>query len=670
MTQFMRMVGGLALAALMTACGGGGGSPGTTTSGTGTTPSGTGTTTTVTGTTTAAATPTVILRLVNSAGSTVSNNAVTAGSIVYAQATVKDAAGVPVANKLVVFVSGSNLVGFQPVTGQVLTDSSGVAKVQLVPTSLTAAGAETLTVNSTVAGTNLSASMDIQTSPANVTLSNFVPSQNTLSAFQSTLVSVDVAVNGAAAVSTPVQVGFASNCGTFSPAQSTSNSSGKAVTTFQASGCTGGTATLSASAVGATAIQAAVTVQTALPTNMLFVSATPSTIFTSQASFGIKQSIVIFKVVDASGNAVGASTNVQVSLSSSAIASGVVFADTNSTTPKVVATDVNGEIAVIVKSGSVPTPLSLDAKLVSNPLVAASSAGLSVNSGQPVQSFFSLSASTFNIEGWSFDNESTNVNVLVADRLGQPVPAGTPISFITEGGQITASCSVVIDANNKSGCTVTLVSQAFRPGNGRVTVLAYTEGEEAFIDANGNNKYDVGETFYDMGQPFLDSNENGVWDLSPAEQKVGDASTSGAGIGSLPCADHQFLVANVANTCDGAWGTTRVRAQAVIVFSTSFAKFPTFFDISPSGISLVLSDQNDNSMPFGTAVTATISGGVNCGVKEVIPATVPNGTNPTQHRVIISSGSAPTDTCSGAEVSIKATTLKGNATLLGSVVIP
>jgi hypothetical protein len=666
MTHFMRMVGGLLLAALMTACGGGGGSPGAT-SGTGTPTPGTGTTT---GTTTVVTTPTVNLSLVNSAGSPVTNNAVTAGGIVYAQATVKDGAGAPVANKLVVFVSGSNLVGFQPLTGQVLTDSTGVAKVQLVPASLTAAGAGTLTVNTTVAGTNLSASVDIQTSPANVTLSNFVPSQNTLSAFQSTLVSVDVAVNGVPAVSTPVQVGFTSNCGSFSPTQSTSNSSGKAVTTFQATGCTGGTATLSVSAVGASAIQTTVTVQAASATNMLFVSATPPTIFTSQASFGVKQSTVKFKVVDASGNAIGASTNVQISLSSSAIASGVVFADTNATTPKVVTTDVNGEVAVIVKSGSVPTPLSLDAKLVSNPLITASSAGLSVNSGQPVQSFFSLSASTYNIEGWSFDNESTSINILVADRLGQPVPAGTPISFITEGGQITASCSVVIDANNKSGCTVSLVSQAFRPSNGRVAVLAYTEGEEAFVDANGNNKYDLGETFFDMGQPFLDSNENAVWDLIPAEQKVGDPSTPGAGIGSVACPAHQFLVANVADTCDGVWGTTRVRAQAVIVFSTSFAKIPVFFNVSSSGISLVLSDQNGNSMPFGTAVTATISGGVNCSVKEVIPATVPNGTNPTQHRVIITQGSSAGDTCSGAEVSIKATTLKGNATLLGSVVIP
>jgi hypothetical protein len=667
MTQLMKILGGLLLAVLMTACGGGGGSPGTTSTGGG----GTGTSTPGgTTTTTVTATPTLALSLVNSAGSAVTNNAVTAGGIVYAQATVKDASGAPVANKLVVFISGSDLVGFQPVTGQVLTDSIGVAKVQLVPASLTAAGAETLTVNSTVAGTNLSASMDIQTSPANVSLSNFVPSQNTLSAFQSTLVSVDVAVNGVPAVSTPVQVGFTSNCGSFSPPQSTSNSSGKAVTTFQATGCTGGTATLSVSAVGASAIQAAVTVQAASPTNMLFVSATPSTIYTSQASFGVKQSTVKFKVVDASGNAIGASTNVQISLSSSAIASGVVFADTNSTTAKVVTTDVNGEVAVIVKSGSVPTPLSLDAKLVSNPLIVASSAGLSVNSGQPVQSFFSLSASTFNIEGWSFDNESTNINVLVADRLGQPVPAGTPISFITEGGQVTASCSVIIDANNKSGCTVSLVSQAFRPINGRVTVLAYTEGEEAFVDANGNNKYDLGETFFDMGQPFLDSNENTVWDLSPAEQKVGDSSTPGAGIGSLACPGHQFLIANVANTCNGAWGTTRVRAQAVIVFSTSFAKSPTFFNVSTSGLSLVLSDLNDNAMPSGTVVSATVSGGTNCSFKEVIPATVPNGTNPTQHRVIITKGSAEADTCSGAEVSVKATTSKGNATLLGSVNIP
>jgi hypothetical protein len=616
-------------------------------------------------------TPTLTLALVNSAGAAIPDNSVTNGSVVFAKATVKDAAGALVPNKLVVFSSGSGVVGFQPQSGQVLTDSTGVAKVQLIPTSLTASGAETLNAATTVGSTNLSASIDIQTSSANVTLTNFTSSLSTMSAFQSTPVSVDVNVNGSLATSTPVQVTFTANCGAFNPASVTSNSSGKAVSTFQATGCSAGTATLSATAVGvAAAATRAITIQAASPTNLLFVSATPSTIFTLQAAFGVKQSTVKFKVVDASGNGVGPSTNVVVELSASAIASGVTFADTGTTASKIVSTDVNGEVSVIVKAGTVPTPLSVNAHLQSLPGITASSAGLSVNSGQPVQNFFSISASTFNPEGWRYDGELVTLTVLVADRLGQPVPAGTPITFITEGGQVTASCFVAIDVNNKSGCSVSLVTQDFRPTNGRVTVLAYTEGEEPFIDANGNNKYDLGETFYDMGQPFLDSNENLVWDSVPAEQKVGDSTTPGAGIGSAACAAHPFLVSNVANTCNGSWGSVRVRQQLVLSFSDSFAVAPTFFAVSTSGVSLNLEDINGNSLPFGTSVTATISGGTNCTVNEVVPASVPSTTNPTIHRVIISKGSAPGDTCSGAEVTIKSTTLKGNATLLGTVMIP
>lgn len=664
--SLMKMLAGLLLAALMTACGGGGGSPGATAGGAG---SGTGGTGSTPGTTTTV--PTLSLALVSATGATVEDNSVASGGIAYAKATVKDASGAPVPNKLVVFVSESGLVQFQPASGQVLTDASGVAKVQVVPSSLTAAGAETLTANATVGTANLSASLDVQTAPANVQLSNFTASQGTLSAFQSTSVSVDVLVNGVSGAAS-VPVSFSSNCGSFSPAEVRSNSAGKAVSTFQASGCAGGTATLSASAVSAGVVQTTVTVQAPQPTNLLFVSATPSIIYTSVASFGVKQSTVKFKVVDASGGPITTSTNVQLALSQSAIASGVTFADTNSTTSKIVATDANGEVSAIVQSGAVPTPLSLSAQLVDNPLITAASAGLSVNSGQPVQNFFSLSASTFNIEGWTYDNQSTDINLLVADRLGQPVPAGTPISFVTEGGQVTASCSVVIDSNNKSGCTVSLISQAFRPANGRVTVLAYTEGEEAFVDANGNNRFDQGETFYDMGQPFLDIDENGVFDTTPAsEQKIGDPSVPGAGIGALACQNHSYLTANVANTCNGTWGGTRVRAQAVVVFSTSFAQSPApVFDLSATGVTVLVADQNGNAMPSNTAVSAVVSGGTNCSLADVIPGSVPNGTNPTLHRVIVKKGSQPTDTCSGAEISLKATTPKGNATLLGSVVVP
>jgi hypothetical protein len=45
-----------------------------------------------------------------------------------------------------------------------------------------------------------------------------------------------------------------------------------------------------------------------------------------------------------------------------------------------------------------------------------------------------------------------------------------------------------------------------------VTVIAWTVGEEGFVDANGNGRYDEGEVFFDLGEPFIDANDNGVFD--------------------------------------------------------------------------------------------------------------------------------------------------------------
>ncbi len=40
-------------------------------------------------------------------------------------------------------------------------------------------------------------------------------------------------------------------------------------------------------------------------------------------------------------------------------------------------------------------------------------------------------------------------------------------------------------------------------------MLATVQGEEAFNDANGNGNYDLGESFTDLGEPFIDKNDDG-----------------------------------------------------------------------------------------------------------------------------------------------------------------
>ncbi len=50
-----------------------------------------------------------------------------------------------------------------------------------------------------------------------------------------------------------------------------------------------------------------------------------------------------------------------------------------------------------------------------------------------------------------------------------------------------------------------------QPYGGRSSILAYAVGEESFVDANANDRYDSGETFVDVAEPFLDKNGDGVF---------------------------------------------------------------------------------------------------------------------------------------------------------------
>jgi hypothetical protein len=50
------------------------------------------------------------------------------------------------------------------------------------------------------------------------------------------------------------------------------------------------------------------------------------------------------------------------------------------------------------------------------------------------------------------------------------------------------------------------------PRDNLVTMIAYIQGEEGFTDVNGNGKFDDGEPFDDLTEPFIDSNDNGTWD--------------------------------------------------------------------------------------------------------------------------------------------------------------
>lgn len=654
-----------AFAASLVACGGGGGSAGTTTT------SGTGANTQTT-TVAVAAVPTIELSIVDGSGVVVTSNSITGGTR-KVRARLLNAAGAPVGLELVNFSPASAAFGIvTPASGQVLTNASGIAEVLIQPAAINVSGASSVSVNATVGGTPVSGVINIQASTSNVGFGVLVPNSANLAAYQSTVVEVSVFVDSIAANSGQVNVNFASPCGSFAPTTVPTNSVGKAVTTFTSAGCAGGTVTLRATAAGAVDATANVAIQPAAPTNLAFVSATPSTIYSQQALFGVKQSTIRFQLVDSAGTGIDGET-VLLNISGAAQAAGVVFANNGlSTTTQ--ATAGGGFVTVQVRSGDVPAPVTVEATLVSNASIKSASGGLAVNSGAPVQTFMSLSASSFNIEGWGYDGELSSITVFAADRLGQPVPNGTVISFITEGGQITPSCATTINTNGKSGCVVSLQSQNFRPTNGRVSILAYAEGLEPFIDSNGDNRFSAAEAFADLGQPFLDANENGIFD--GVDQLIGNGAS--AGVGTLACAavNPQFGYAppSAPNTCNSQHGKSLIRSGAVIAFSTSFVGNASLFGQTASSFNVTLPDENGNAMPSGTALSDTINGGVQCFLDRIVPANVPSTPNPTSHTIVLKKAdpvaNQPVPTCSGAVVRVVVTTPRGNATLLDPVTMP
>jgi hypothetical protein len=94
--------------------------------------------------------------------------------------------------------------------------------------------------------------------------------------------------------------------------------------------------------------------------------------------------------------------------------------------------------------------------------------------------------------------------------LNAPMP-GTPGALPTtvppaSGNSVEPTFTIANDS-----CTGS--SRVARPRDGLVTLIAVTQGEEGFVDQNGNGQWDPGENFYDLGEPYVDSNDNNQFDI-------------------------------------------------------------------------------------------------------------------------------------------------------------
>lgn len=164
------------------------------------------------------------------------------------------------------------------------------------------------------------------------------------------------------------------------------------------------------------------------------------------------------------------------------------------------------------------------------------------------------------------------------------------------------------------------------PRPGRVTILAFMDGEEYFIDGNNNNRYDEGELFEDLGVQFMDKDENLQFDASYKNLVTltdeGEVTypIPDAAIGTKACPTNSNIGLSRANTCNGKWDRlTKVRSSAVVVFSGDSVAPPGSYDDSipankrteivsatRTGITLRIADHNGNPLPADATLSTEI----------------------------------------------------------------
>ena len=507
--------------------------------------------------------PTLVLALSNANGPTSAITPLQPGTLT---AVLLDATGKAVPTTVVSFVTTDKSGGFLPASGSALSDATGKVSIGLV--AGTQSGAYTVTASASVGTqtvTSLPAGYAV-TIPA-ITLSAPVLAPATL-AYGGTASLTVTAQNGSAIFTPALAVTFSSPCVTAGKA--TINSpvttvNGVASTSYTDLGCaTTDVITASAAVYGYTinssatlTVQPMPPVQPAAVGQLNFVSALPQNIALKGTGGAGRQesSTVTFRALDRNGNpVVGQVVNFALNTTAGGL----------SLTPSSATTGTGGLVTTTVQSGTVNTPVRVTASIPSG--ISTISDQLIVSTGVPDQNSFTLSASILNVEGGDYNgclapNSTYGPGATITARLGDhfhnPVPDGTAVSFTASGGTIDASCltglvsttltngSVITQAGTPGECTVRYCSGNPRPANDRVTVLAYALGEESFTDTNGNNLYDAGEPFTDLGEPFrndraitnananfiddawssgnavrapgeqyIDSNGNGVWDAT------------------------------------------------------------------------------------------------------------------------------------------------------------
>lgn len=334
-----------------------------------------------------------------------------------------------------------------------------------------------------------------------------------------------------------------------------------------------------------------------------YISATPPVISLVNAMTGSKISILRFIVKDGFGNAVNNGTAVNFVLTGPSggkqPANGGEYIGSDDGTPTTASTTTVGGVAEVnLLSGAVAGPATVTASVAGTGINTVSAA-ISIGGGVPSSNHFLLAASKLNLAATA--GNFTTIGAYMSDRFSNVNGlVGTMVSFTAEDGAIQPLTS----ANEYGIAYADYTLGAGFPANGRLTIMASTQGEEAFVDSNGNGLYDIGESFSDIGEPFLDKNENGVRD---ADELFIDVNGNGVYNGPNGLWDGPNCPAAGCVRPATIWTdmTLTLSGNAVCALS------PTTFTIADGGtqsFTFSVQDVNGNSVVGGTTIAVTETG--------------------------------------------------------------
>lgn len=387
---------------------------------------------------------------------------------------------------------------------------------------------------------------------------------------------------------------------------------------------------------GTVSASTSITIQAGSAGSLDFVSADPTLIGVRGSSLQQKSTIT-FRVLDQNGNTVADGTQVSFTLISG-LGGGEFIAPTTGGT-------VAGLAATVLTSGTVAGPVRIRASaIVGTTTLTSSSTNVSITGGPPSGSHLSLASSFVNIAGQALFDVICSIDAKVADRFGNPVPPDTTVSFFTNGGIIEAQ-GLTDDLGDAPSRIKTAnpiphvgpTKDTNDPRTGIVTIMAVTQGEETFVDSNGNGLFDGPAEFPITTSPDLDTPEafidhitlcNGTSFPTPCSpNQITPPVLSGNQQFDVTDPFELFLDGNGSGAWDppnGVWDANKpIFASTQVLFSgqtvlqvrpfingTCVDANPTL-DVPNGGFNefcIFVSDPGGHPLVSGTTITAEVSG--------------------------------------------------------------